>query len=154
MPKRNLTADQQAMLTAEIQNDPEARGYGAMGGEGPVLQDLRAARYPGECRCTILTIAGQLGSGVARRLASSMQALAASDALVTEMLALSRSAVGIDLNHADARQLIDAMARNGDLELTAEDAAAIRGLTDDRASRLDLLGLPVPRLREVREALQ
>ena len=139
-------------LDIELTTDPEARGYASMT-PGEALADLSELRYPGECRVTVLDVASKLGRATARRLAASMQAAAETDPLMAEMLALVRTATGIDVGHAEARDAIDEMALDPALDLTADDAAAIKALADNRKSRLDVLGLARPRLREVRAIL-
>lgn len=140
-------------LADELTTDPEGRGYADDGAED-VLADLRVLRYPGEARVTVLTVAAELGRAVARRLASSMQAAAAVDPLMVEMLAVVRSATGIDVGHPETRAALDEMAASPDLDLTTDDAAAIKALADNQRSRLDVLGLDVPRLREIRAILE
>ena len=154
----NLTPQQQAVLAAELQNDPQQRGYASMGEpntrDGLVLADLEELRCPGEYRATILAIADECGTETASRMAASMQAAATVDPLMAEMLAVSRSGEGIDVNHTGSRAKLAEMAANPDLPLTAADADAITGLAANLASRLDVLGLPVPRIREIRQALE
>ena len=140
-------------MNTELTTDPEGRGYATMTPEA-ALQDLCEPRYPGECRVTILTVAADLGRDVARRLAASMQAAATVDPLMVEMLAVARIADGIDVGHAETQAALDEMAANTDLDLTADDAAAIKALADNQRSRLDVLGLDVPRLREIRAILE
>jgi len=139
-------------LETELTTDDEGRGYAAMTPEA-VLADLEELRYPGECRATILAVAAELGRDVARKLASSMQAAAESDPLIREVLENVRSATGIDVGHAETRAALDEMALTPSLDLASDDAAAIKGLADNRRSRLDVLGLARPRLREVRAIL-
>jgi len=152
MGRGNLTAAQRDALRSEVRTDPLGRGYADLAGEGAVLADLTAARYPGECRVTILTIANRCGSEIAARLAGSMQGAATANPLIGEMLAVSRSGEGIDVNHPDSRAMLGGMAANAELPLTADDAAAVVALADNLACRLDVLGLPVPRIREIRQA--
>jgi hypothetical protein len=140
-------------LETELTTDPEGRGYASMTPEAALL-DLQELRYSGECRVTILNVASELGRAIAGRLAASMQTAAETDPLMAEMLAVVRTATGIDVGHDEARAAIDEMAANPNLELTADDTEAIKGLAAGRNSRLGVLGLGVPRLREIRAILE
>lgn len=113
--------------------------------DGDAADLANQKRHPGESFHTYRGLASSNGIGTAatRRLIQTMDAVAATDALVAEMRFALRGEIGIDANDAETQGMLDAFAGNGDLPLTQDDADAIKALANNQRSDADLYGLRV-----------
>lgn len=131
-------------LVAELTADPLGRGYGDM------TDDEVAASLNAADRTLVVTtfatwrkLLADLGPTATPTIKGKIEAAAESNAAVAmtlDMLAEYGEGGGLDLGHANTRAVIDQLAT---VEvLTADEAAAIKGVAEETISRAAELGLP------------
>jgi hypothetical protein len=94
-----------------------------------------------------------IGPDATRRLIQSLDAVSASDPLVSEMRHCLRGEVGLNINDAATQGMLASFAASGMLAITAEDVAAIVSLTESHESDVERFGiqsLTVERLKRMR----
>ena len=132
------------ILIAELRDDPLGRGYAEMTDEAAAAK-LNAVdvTVPYSRRVTIRDMLADLG---ATETAETLKALHAADdpngllSLAIEMLGEYGDGGGLDIGHPNTRATIDQLEAAG--VLTADQAAAIKGLAEHAISRAEQLDLP------------
>lgn len=109
-------------------------------------------RHAGERRLSYLGLSKLLHPDVVRRLIATMDAVAASDALVAEVRNFLRSDGGVDVGNAVTQAMLDSFAANEQLPLTTADADAIKALANNLHSDAELYGLGVVKTGHVQMA--
>lgn len=79
-------------------------------------------------RLSYLGLSALLAPEIVRRLIATLDAAAASDALVAETRNFLRSDSGVDVGNTVTRSMLDEFAANAQLPLTVDDAEAIKNL--------------------------
>ena len=137
-----------SILKAELTADPESRGWATMTDQ-QVAGDMNELRYPGAVSVTFTSLVSMLGDsgqtdpvGIVRRLVDSMRAAGQSDSIIDEALRFVRSGGSIDLGNPQTRGILDSLAADTTLDLETADAAAIKGLADNKVSYAQKKGWP------------
>ncbi|KIO49604.1 hypothetical protein SQ11_05640 [Nitrosospira sp. NpAV] len=135
------------MLADEIANDPTAKGYAAYLADQPgQVVDLLNANTESmhkERWITTLTLMAELEIDMARSVLTKLEALSATDIVVKEFMAHLRSDKGADIGHPNTIAMIDLlMVVPAPAGFSAEEGAALKGLSLRPASRMEVLGLP------------
>jgi len=141
-------------LVDEIQNDPLGRGYAEMKPDA-VLADLQEPRHPDARRVDERTVLAEFPLGVeaANTLLTKLEAVGEENALVGRVLHWLRVAEGqgggIDVGNQQVRDTLGRVV--GTAGITQGEVDALLALAPNTASRLSVLGLPTPRIRDIRQ---
>lgn len=141
------------MLKTELQTDPENRGYSQMSLD-QILADLTEKRYPADVvKVEEVTayLDTQLLRPALRRMVENDQAPQQARDIAETALGLSSSRYPF-IEVSVATPMVQAMIQAG--VFTDEQGAALLALTDNKLSRLEILGLPVPSQPDLRVAAE
>ena len=134
----DLNANLQPLL-AELTIDPEGRGYAALTPE-QVVADLNDPRYVTltESMISERTLFAVLGAERATAVLDALEAMPDRVMARIYRMLTDVSSGGVDIALPEARGMIDQFAASG--LLTASEAAAIKALAENKASRAQALG--------------
>jgi len=138
-------------LASEIANDPQSLGY--LGKTDAEIADLlNLKQFDGDYNATFKTIMSDLGTEVCDRLINSMVAAGQSSPSVQRILNAVDNGVPVNMGDPVTHAMIDSFAANGALDLTTDDATALKGLSANMRSRADVLGFGIVKAYDVRRA--
>jgi hypothetical protein len=142
-----------AALAAEVANDPTAKGYAALlpNCPGRICELLNAyTEHAAKSRMvtarSILSDCGTHGATILDKL----EAVAAQNTSVKWALRFLQQEAGIDVGHLATQSMIDQLAAAN--VLTADEAAALKAMATQPASRAEVLGLGVVTEQDLRAA--
>lgn len=138
-----------ATLKAELDNDPAGKGYAALLPDSPqVVVDLLNARSETMVKTRMITGRAILAEcGVhGPAILDKLEAAAASNSAVKWAVTFLKQDAGIDIGHPATRAMIDQMTG---AVFTAAEAAALKALASQPASRAEVIGLGVVTYKDV-----
>lgn len=153
-----LTEAQQVKLRALLTDDPNGKGYQALlqaGMPGHVVDLLndKTELMNREYWATSLTLMAELGVGMYRSIMTKLDAFASADIAVRDFVARIRSEKGADIGHMNTLNMIDElMAFPQPDGFTAEEGTALKALSLQPASEMDVNDLPSATEEMIREA--
>jgi len=143
-------------LADELTNDPLGRGYSGMTAP-EVLADLQLPLYPSERRVDERNILNEFGNNAsqAHTFLSKLEAVAEANPLVARVIGWIKTPVeaggGLDVGVERVRQAANGLV--GTAGIVQAEIDGLLALAPNTKSRLEVLGLSKPRLREIRAIL-
>lgn len=141
-------------LRDELLDDPLSRGYAALIADSPgALADMLNAPIYSMPRERFVSARGVLAAHGAAGAAilDKIEAASASVSEIKWALSFLKTDSGIDVGHANTRALLDSLASGG--VLTTAEAALIKDMAVQPASRADVLGIGYVRESDIRASL-
>lgn len=138
-----LTDAQVIVFRDEIENDPASKGYQALlqaGWSGHVIDRLneQTELVRKETWITDLGLMARLGVDMARSIIGKLKALAGSDDVIAAVVDRLKGG-GLDIADPETIAMIDQLTPGA---FTADEGNALKGLSMQPASRMEVRGLP------------
>jgi hypothetical protein len=141
-----LSDEQKATLAALIAADANGRGYAAklqagMPGHVVDLLNEKTELMHKERLVTNLTLPSHLGTTMARSIRTKLEAFALADIIVADFVQAMKSQPGGNIGDPEAIEMIDFLM-TVESGFTAEEGAALKALSLQPASEMEVAGLP------------